>query len=103
MTKDDYQLWENYHLGLIKRELSEEEQKEIDASEFAMHLLVPTEAISQIAEYFGGLEIVLHSSTLVQMLANKFVVPTNIIIFKIDYLIKEKMKEKAEETSFERH
>lgn len=51
MKESDYQLWLYYHYGLLKRELTEEEYKEIRASEFAMHFLIPTK---QLLKLCGG-------------------------------------------------
>ena len=55
MYKKDYNLWVRYHKGQINRELTEEEYKDIKASDFAMHFLVPTKALIQEC---GGLSAI---------------------------------------------
>lgn len=93
MWKKDLDLWKKYHLGLINRELTNSEIKEIKASDFAMHLLVPTNAISQFCDENGGVEQVILSDDMIKALANHFKVDEYVIYFKLQYLYKQKSRE----------
>ena len=57
MANIPMKLWIKYSLGL-KTELTEDEKKEIQVCEFAMHLLVPTESINRYINLMGGIDSV---------------------------------------------
>ncbi len=96
MYKKDYNLWVRYHKGQINRELTEEEYKDIKASDFAMHFLVPTKALIQEC---GGLSAIENADFFndyykVFYLANIFCVPIEVIQIKLEYILKEIEKAK---------
>ena len=97
MKKSNYNLWLAYHYGNINRKLTKKEYCEIRACEFAMHLLIPTEAVLEIC---GGLDSlknmnIYHNYPVIKKLAQKFCVPEDVMLFKLDYLIKEKNLEES--------
>lgn len=55
MMKSEYEFWKDYRNGKINRELTSDEHKEIRASDFAMHLLIPTDALLQEVGGFDNL------------------------------------------------
>lgn len=88
MTRNSFKMWLEYNLG-IKKELTEEEKKEIEACEFAMHLLIPTESINKYINLMGGIEEVNNNNLKIHYLANQYGVPIEIMMLKINYLIKK--------------
>lgn len=88
MTRNSFKMWLEYNLG-IKKELTEEEKQEIEACEFAMHLLIPTESINRYINLMGGIEEVNNNKLKIHYLANQYGVPIEIMMLKIDYLIKK--------------
>lgn len=89
MTKGSYKLWCDYHLGRINRELTSEEVDEIEASEFAMHLLVPTSAVETISKNNGGLANLIKDVDTIESYAKLFNVEKEVFYFKIKYLLNE--------------
>lgn len=95
MRKIDVNLWINYH-KYPHRHYSEAQMREIRASEFAMHLLVPTSAFNNrinIEEvkrlsFMEKYQLILRESEF-------FGVPPEVISIKIDELIKESEKEEV--------
>lgn len=98
MHKRDYQLWIDYHSGDIHRELTRNEYSEIAACDFAMHLLIPTDSLLEICGGWENLEKMnfYHDHTIVERLSDIFLVPEEVVFFKLDYLIKMKRKEKQD-------
>ncbi len=89
----DYQLWKAYKMGLLDRsfeELTEEEQSEIMASEFAMNFLVPSKFIKLACIKYGGIEKANNSYKALEKLADEFDVAIEVIKFKLTDLINEK-------------
>lgn len=95
MTKNSFKIWIEYNFG-VKKELTEDEKQEVEACEFAMHLLIPTESINRYIDLMGGIEEVNNNQLKLQYLANQYGVPVEIMMVKIDYLIKQ--SEKHEKT-----
>ena len=95
MTKEDYSLWVNYHLGNVKlSELNKREIKEIQASEFAMHLLVPTKSILKMIGGEGYLLSAASDEEVLEKLSEHFRVDRHVVLFKLQTLIrKNKIKE----------
>ena len=95
MRKIDVNLWINYHTH-PKSHYSEEELREIRASEFAMHLLVPTKAflkrvdLDKVREY-----TFLEKYQLVTDEATYFGVPPEVISVKLEELLEQDKKEEA--------
>ena len=95
MRKIDVNLWINYH-KYPHRHYSAAQMREIRASEFAMHLLVPTGAFNNrinIEEvkrlsFMEKYQLILRESEF-------FGVPSEVISIKIDELIKESEKEEV--------
>ena len=56
MFKKDYVFWLMYHKGLINRELTDKEYSEIRASDFAMHLLIPTKTLLKRCKGYENLK-----------------------------------------------
>jgi len=92
MNQMEYKLWCDYHLGRINRPFTKEEEREILANEFAMHLLVPTEAVHNLAKQHGGLEGLISSMYRVQTFADLFGVSPEVFYFKV-----KEMKELGDE------
>lgn len=87
MTKIDIDLWVNYHLNR-KKYYTEKEMSEIEASEFAMHLLIPTKKLLQMVdlnEYYK--DSVTGKMITIQKLASIFKVPTIAVSIKLDELV----------------
>lgn len=96
MFKGDYNFWLAYHYGKIHRKLTEKEYSEIRASEFAMHLLIPTGALLMEcggAENLANMNI-FHNYPKIRELANKFKVPEDVMVIKISCILAEMEKEK---------
>lgn len=98
MHKGDYSFWIAYHYGKINRKLTEKEYNEIRASDFAMHLLIPTELLLREcggAENLTQIDIY-HDFLIIRKLANQFKVPEGVMAVKISWVLakieKEKMK-----------
>ena len=108
MKQSDYKLWLDYRYGEIDRALTEKEYQEILASDFAMHLLVPTKAL---LEKCGGIENlknmkIWENFTLITKWAKEFCVSVDVVIIKIICLqkreefmslVEEKRKNKQKE------
>ena len=108
MKQSDYKLWLDYRYGEIDRALTEKEYHEILASDFAMHLLVPTDAL---LEKCGGIENlknmkIWENFKLIMKWAKEFCVSEDVVIIKIiclqrreDFLkqVEEKKKNKQRE------
>ena len=75
----------NYTLG-IKEQLTEEETKEIEACDFGMHLLIPTESVNRYIEKMGGIENINNNQPKIQYLAKLYGVPIEIMLIKLNYL-----------------
>ena len=92
MFKCDYNLWVDYHSGKINRDLTEDEKKEIRASDFAMHLLVPEKTLLNTC---GGIEGIkkIYSESLsgnpypLKRVANLFAVEPIVVLFKMEAVI----------------
>ena len=96
MYKKDFELWLDYHKNPGNREYTEEEMKEIRASDFAMDLLVPTDSF---LEYCGGIEKLKRSDIItlnitINKAAEYFKVPTEVIAVKVKELQKEEQEKK---------
>lgn len=93
MKKSVYNLWLEYHNHHRDiNELTKEKYSEIRVCEFATHLLFPTKAVLEIC---GGLDNlknmnIHHNYPVIQKLAQKFCVPEDVMLFKLNYLIKGK-------------
>lgn len=85
MQECDYQLWLSYHYGLLKRELTEEEYKEIRASEFAMHFLIPTKQLLKLCGGYKNLPNIDYAR--ISELARLFEVSWEVMQIKIDSLM----------------
>ncbi len=90
MEKSNYQFWLDYHSGLIKRKLSEDEYKEIVANEFAMHFLIPTKQLLKLCGGYKGLYSI--DGAREKELASLFEVPLEVMKIKINYLKESKSK-----------
>ena len=95
MRKIDVNLWINYHTH-PKAHYSEAELREIRASEFAMHLLVPTNTflkridLDKVRNYSF-----LEKYQLVTKEAEYFGVPPEVISIKLEELLEQDKKEEA--------
>lgn len=92
MYKSDYQFWLAYHSGKINRRLTKKEYSEIRASDFAMHLLIPTD---KLLEKCGGLDIlkgidINYNYRIIKNLARVFYVPEEVMAIKINYIKNKK-------------
>ena len=99
MTKNTFKLWIEYNLG-IRKNLTEEEDKEIFACEFAMHLLVPTESINRYIELMGGIENVKNDLLKIKYLANLYDVPIEVIQIKLNYLLNQNIEQNSKSKDF---
>ena len=90
MFKSDYNFWLAWHYGQIDRKLTEKEESEIRASEFAMHFLIPTNALLEKCGGYDNLknQNIYHNYPLIRKLANEFHVSEDIMLFKLDYIMK---------------
>ena len=95
MTRNSFKLWIEYKLG-IKEQLTEEETKEVEACDFGMHLLIPTESVNRYIEKMGGIENINNNQPKIQYLAKLYGVPIEIMLIKLNYLtnLGEKSNEK---------
>lgn len=89
MTRKTYEMWLNYHKGLINlKDLSIEDKKEIRASEFAMDLLVPTPVITDLCiKHVGSLKNAQYNQSFIRILSDYFEVEKEVIMCKIDSLV----------------
>lgn len=96
-TNESYKLWELYCMGYISEEdLTEEEKRDIKAFTFAMHFLIPTDALKN----FGEVSFILENTTLRRKVASYFKVPEFVLIAKLEYLLeKEKTDEQLQENN----
>ena len=99
MTKEIYKLWIDYHYG-IKKNFTIDEEKEIFACEFAMHLLVPTESINRYIELMGGIEKVKNDLLKIKYLANLYDVPIEVIQIKLNYLLNQNIEQNSKSKDF---
>lgn len=91
MSKIDIDLWVNYHLNR-KKYYTEKEMSEIEACEFAMHLLIPTKKLLQMVdlkEYYK--DSVTGKMITIKKLANTFKVPTIAVSIKLDELVQRNL------------
>lgn len=99
-------LWKAYHEGIIDRELTEEEKKEIRACDFAMHLLIDTIALYSEIRLLG-LENMTKLYNLkktapflyydfVLGLAQRFCIEVDVMEIKIQYLATKEQKKEEE-------
>lgn len=95
MQKRDYNLWIDYHHGEINRKLSEDEYSEIAACDFAMRLLIPTDTLLKMCGGWNNLENmdIIHSPKMIKRLSDIFLVPEEVMLLKLDYLMKQKKKD----------
>lgn len=93
MTNVSYKLWCDWHLGRVTRELSKGEAEEIMASDFAMHLLVPTSAVKKMAQKYGGLQELVSSMDKVEMFSDIFGVAPEVFYFKVKSMIENEIDE----------
>lgn len=80
MKKSNYDFWLRYHCGLWIGPLTKNAQKEIRASEFAMHLLIPTQYFEQNIKNTN----IVHWDT-VKKLANELQVSAEMILLSLYY------------------
>jgi len=99
MAKIPMKVWIKYSLGL-KTELTEDEKKEVQVCEFAMHLLVPTESINRYINLMGGIDNVKNDIFKIEYLADLYKVPTIIIKLKLDYLSNKNIEENSKTKEF---
>ena len=92
MKQMEYKLWCDYHLGRVDRPFTPDEEREIRANEFAMHLLVPTDAVKSLALKHGGLEALISSMYRIEAFAELFDVAPEVFYFKV-----KEMKELEDE------
>lgn len=88
MWKSNYQLWLDYHAGKLNgKKLSDKELSEIRASEFAMHLLCPTEAILEAVGGYSRLHKIMKDffrrDFMIVQLADRFQVQPEVMIIKV--------------------
>lgn len=98
MFEKDYMFWIDYHAGKINRELTEREKSEIIASEFAMNLLLPDEALLQLCGGYENLESVNASYAQIKSIAKQLSVPETVVYIKTSDLIRrynESMQDSA--------
>ncbi len=84
----DYKLWVYYHSGAINRELTLEEQREIDAYDLAMHLLIPTKSLLRFLDSLDNFPLVYWGET--EFLATVFKVPLEVMEIRLKDLKKNK-------------
>lgn len=91
MFRGDCDFWLAYHRGEIQRDLTEKEFREIRASEFAMHLLIPTKELLKECGGYNNIKniIILSDVSRIRELANRFKVPVEVMSIKISYILKE--------------
>lgn len=94
MFKSDYDFWLDYHRGTINRELTKKEYSEIRASEFAMHLLIPTKTLLKVCGGYSNMKNIFYESNSVnspkiRKLANAFCVPKEVMAIKIACVLKQ--------------
>ena len=85
MANIPMKVWIKHSLGL-KTNLTENERKEVQVCEFAMHLLVPTESINRYINLMGGIDNVKSDIFKIDYLADLYKVPTIIIKLKLNYI-----------------
>ncbi len=102
MMKGSYQLWLDYH-KCPKKHYTDTEIKELQASEFAMHLLVPTDILTRLygekLEKFNELNTY-QKSIAVKELAKLFCVDEEVVYIKIDVLNKMIKEKKTNDNTF---
>lgn len=90
MKNSDFELWLDYHKTNGINQYTIEQIKEIRACEFAMHLLIPTDALLKMFggnfDFFYTLNLQ-EKNSLVKELAKRFKVEESIMCVKIDELI----------------
>ena len=100
MTTESEQVWYDYHMGRIQRELTEEEKKEIRACDFAMHLLISTNyfvefmkeyLLSQNDDFYEFIHYLNHGHSFdveesIAILAEEFRVDKMVMRIKLLYL-----------------
>ncbi len=92
MTKNSFKIWIEYNFG-IKKELTKDEKQEVEACEFAMHLLIPTESINRYIDLMGGIKDVKNDQLKIQYLADLYGVPIEIMQIKLNYLANKNIEE----------
>ena len=92
MTRNSLKIWIEYKLG-IKNELTKEEKQEVEACEFAMHLLIPTESINRYIEKMDGIENVKNDMLKIKYLAKLYGVPIEIMQMKLNSLTPQTKKD----------
>ncbi len=90
MNRNSFQLWVDYSLGKIQRKLTKKEQSEIDASTFAMHLLIPTNSLLRLCNGLQNMEALSNCDFVIEALAEKFWVPKEVMFIKMKGLLQEK-------------
>jgi len=81
MAKIDTELWKKYKLGKLNRELTSEEQIEIDNCELAVNLLLPTKSFTRLYRKLQSEGWT--SKQILNILYMAFVVPYDVIEVKI--------------------
>lgn len=82
----NYEKWIAWRLGEDVGNLTEEDKVRFRNNDFAMHFLVPTKYVLLLVDEYGGLEKVLDNYYLQCKLAEKFLVPIEVILCKLMYL-----------------
>lgn len=74
--------WYEYKTGIIKRNLTKEEEQEIRANDFAMHLLLPTESFKRVLKKLklDGY----NNEQIVIKLSENFRVPPIVVLVKLN-------------------
>lgn len=85
--KDSYKLWLEYNTGKVERLLTEEEKKEMEAYDFALELLVPTNRFLEELRGYGELRQIKKNPYLIYELSERFMTEPEIILIKLDKLI----------------
>lgn len=92
MMHNSYNLWCKWQIGLLTDEqLSKEELQEIEACEFAMHLLIPTESLLNVVGGYDKLQQIDldYNDVYINYLSDLFKVPRETVVFKTRYLLKQ--------------
>lgn len=87
MYQKSYKLWVDYSLGKVKRKLTQKEQREIQASQFATELLIPTNSLLRLCGGLQNVEVLVDLDFAVEALSQKFLVPKEVMFIKMKGLL----------------
>lgn len=92
--KFDFDYLLDYYSGKVNKDTNTKEYMEIRAFAFAMHLLIPTQALLMECGGYDNLRDIYDSEdySKIKQLANKFEVPEKVMVVKICSIVNDEIK-----------